>query len=79
MTAVLAVVLVVAVVNWLLAHWWILIALGTLALLADGGRLHHKQQQARWEAVRTQSLRYGLGVSHPPSPWQRWHPRPSGA
>ncbi|MEU7282095.1 restriction endonuclease [Streptomyces sp. NPDC045431] len=56
----LAVGLVVAVVNWLLTHWWVLIVIGTLALLAGGAWLHHKQQQARWEAVRAQGLRYAL-------------------
>ncbi|MFJ1618567.1 restriction endonuclease [Streptomyces sp. NPDC088251] len=55
-----AVALVAAVVNWLLAHWWILIAIGVLAVLAGCGWLYHKQQQARWEAVRAQGLRYGL-------------------
>ncbi|WP_406516193.1 restriction endonuclease [Streptomyces sp. NBC_00873] len=57
---VLAVVLVVAVVNWLLAHWWVLIVLGAIAVLAGGGWLYQKQQNARWEAVRAQGLRYGL-------------------
>lgn len=56
----LAVGLVVALVNWLLAHWWVLIVPGTLAGLAGGGRLYQKQQRARWEAVRAQGLRYGL-------------------
>ncbi|MFJ9681955.1 restriction endonuclease [Streptomyces sp. NPDC101194] len=58
--AVLAVALVVAVVDWLLVHWWVLAAIGVLAVLAGGVRLHRKQQQARWEAVRAQGLRYGL-------------------
>ncbi|MEU7088030.1 restriction endonuclease [Streptomyces achromogenes] len=58
--AVFAVALVVTVVNWLLVHWWILAVTGALAVLAGGGWLHHRQQRARWEAVRAQSLRYGL-------------------
>ncbi|WP_245703683.1 hypothetical protein [Streptomyces lushanensis] len=49
-----------AVVNWLLAHWWVLAVVGALAVLAGGGRLHQKRQSARWEAVRAQGLRYGL-------------------
>ncbi|MER6111401.1 restriction endonuclease [Streptomyces hirsutus] len=55
----LAVALAVAVVNWLLVHWWVMVVIGVLAVLA-GGRLYQKQQQARWEAVRAQGLRYGL-------------------
>ncbi|WP_442815910.1 restriction endonuclease [Streptomyces sp. NBC_01768] len=58
--AVLAVAVVVAVVNWLLVHWWVLVAIGVLAVLGGGVWLHQKQQRARWEAVRTQGLRYGL-------------------
>ncbi|WP_331735868.1 restriction endonuclease [Streptomyces sp. NBC_00057] len=56
--AALAIALAVTVVNWLLAHWWILIVIGALAALAGGGWLY--QQRARWEAVRAQGLRYGL-------------------
>ncbi|MFD7426030.1 restriction endonuclease [Streptomyces sp. NPDC059818] len=58
--AVLAVVLVVTVVNWLLAHWWVLTALGVIAALTGGGLLHRKRRSARWEAVRTRGLRYEL-------------------
>ncbi|MGW0549153.1 restriction endonuclease [Streptomyces altiplanensis] len=56
----LTVTLVVAVINWLLAHWWILVVIGTLAMLTGGGWLYQKQQRARWEAVHAQGLRYGL-------------------
>jgi restriction system protein len=52
--------LVVMVVNWLLAHWWVLIVALILGVLASAGWLYHRQQQARWEAVRAQGLRYGL-------------------
>jgi restriction system protein len=52
--------LVVMVVNWLLAHWWILVAVLVLAGLAGAGWLSSRQQRARWEAVRAQGLRYGL-------------------
>ncbi|MDX2394116.1 restriction endonuclease [Streptomyces sp. DK15] len=55
-----AVALAVALVNWLLAHWWVLAAIGVLAVLAGGSRLYQQQQKARWEAVRAQGLRYGL-------------------
>ncbi|CAM5304712.1 Restriction endonuclease type IV Mrr domain-containing protein OS=Streptomyces glaucescens OX=1907 GN=SGLAU_31995 PE=4 SV=1 [Streptomyces glaucescens] len=60
MVAAFAVALAVTVVNWLLAHWWILAVVGALTVLAGCGRLHHRRQEARWEAVRAQSLRYGL-------------------
>ncbi|MET7457590.1 restriction endonuclease [Streptomyces sp. NPDC005574] len=50
----------VVVVNWLLAHWWVLIALLVLAVLAGAGWLYNRQQRAQWEAVRAQGLRYGL-------------------
>lgn len=52
--------LAVMVVNWLLAHWWVLLIALVLAVLAGIGWLHNRQQQARWEAVRAQGLRYGL-------------------
>ncbi|MEU6708088.1 restriction endonuclease [Streptomyces wuyuanensis] len=57
---VLAVGLVGAVVNWLLDHWWVLIVVSALGVLAGSGWLYQKQQRARWEAVRAQGLRYGL-------------------
>ncbi|MFF6984506.1 restriction endonuclease [Streptomyces sp. NPDC008343] len=52
--------LAVMVVNWLLAHWWVLVVFLVLGVLTGAGRLYHRQQQARWEAVRAQGLRYGL-------------------
>ncbi|WP_217240174.1 restriction endonuclease [Streptomyces sp. AC555_RSS877] len=52
--------LIVGVVNWLLAHWWLLVIAGVLALLAGIGWFYSRRQQARWEAVRAQALRYGL-------------------
>ncbi|MGW1465960.1 restriction endonuclease [Streptomyces sp. NPDC002308] len=58
--AVLCVALVVAVVNWLLAHGWVLVVLGALAGSAAGALLHRRRRRSRWEAVRRQGLRYGL-------------------
>ncbi|MFE1996401.1 restriction endonuclease [Streptomyces parvulus] len=52
--------LVVMVVNWLLTHWWVLLALLVLAGLVGAGWLYRRQQQAQWDAVRAQGLRYGL-------------------
>ncbi|MFF8612194.1 restriction endonuclease [Streptomyces sp. NPDC015350] len=57
---VLGVALTVTVVNWLLAHWWVLIAPGALAALAGAGLLHRRRQRARREAVRARGLRYAL-------------------
>ncbi|MCX2927393.1 restriction endonuclease [Streptomyces sp. NEAU-W12] len=55
-----AVGLAVTVVNWLLAHWWVLVVLLVLAVPVGAGWLHHRRQRARREAVRAQGLRYGL-------------------
>ncbi|MFD6907354.1 restriction endonuclease [Streptomyces sp. NPDC060077] len=55
-----AVGLAVMAVNWLLAHWWVLIVVLVLAVLAGAGWLFNRQQRARWEAVRARGLRYGL-------------------
>ncbi|MDT0405272.1 restriction endonuclease [Streptomyces sp. DSM 41635] len=52
--------LVVMVVNWLLAHWWVFVVVLVLAVLAGAGWLHNHQQRARWEAVRARGLRFGL-------------------
>ncbi|MEU6571980.1 restriction endonuclease [Streptomyces parvulus] len=59
-TAAAGITAVVMAVNWLLAHWWVLIALLVLAGLAGAGWLYHRQQQAQWDAARAQGLRYGL-------------------
>jgi restriction system protein len=58
--AVFATALLVTVVNWLLAHWWILAVVGALVTMVGGGWMYHRRQEARWEAVRAQGLRYGL-------------------
>ncbi|MFF1272485.1 restriction endonuclease [Streptomyces marokkonensis] len=55
-----AIGLAVMVVNWLLAHGWVLIVLLALAALVGAGRFHNRRQQARWEAVRARGLRFGL-------------------
>ncbi|MFJ4577675.1 restriction endonuclease [Streptomyces echinatus] len=52
--------MVVTVVHWLLAHWWVIVLVLVFAVLAGGGWLSNRQQRARWEAVRAQGLRYGL-------------------
>ncbi|MGW7283591.1 restriction endonuclease [Streptomyces sp. NPDC054844] len=60
MAAAVGITLVVMVVNWLLAHWWVLVVVLVLAVLAVAGWLYNRQQRAQWEAVRAQGLRYGL-------------------
>ncbi|MFF3166786.1 restriction endonuclease [Streptomyces sp. NPDC003273] len=56
----LAAALVVAVVQWLLAHWWVLVVILVIAGLVGAGWLYNRQQQAQWDAVRAQGLRFGL-------------------
>ncbi|MFB8032288.1 restriction endonuclease [Streptomyces sp. NPDC056004] len=58
--ALVAVVLVVALVDWLLAHWWVLIVVAALAVAAGGVWLRRKQQRMLWEAVRARGLRFAL-------------------
>ncbi|MFE2041372.1 restriction endonuclease [Streptomyces sp. NPDC059477] len=60
MAAAVAVTLVVVVVDWLLAHWWVMAATGVLAAVTAGVRLHQRRQRARWAAVRARGLRYEL-------------------
>ncbi|MFD3605644.1 restriction endonuclease, partial [Streptomyces sp. NPDC058656] len=53
--------LVVTVVNWLLAHWWVLITVVMLAALAGAGWVYQRRQRARWAQVQARGLRYALG------------------
>lgn len=52
--------LVWAVVSWLLANWWVLIALGALIAIGCAVWVHRYRQQRAWDQVRRQALRYGL-------------------
>ncbi|MEV4040397.1 restriction endonuclease [Streptomyces umbrinus] len=52
--------LFVTVVDWLLAHWWVLIAVVVLAALAGVGWGYQRQQRARWAQVQARGLRYAL-------------------
>lgn len=49
-----------ALVNWLLAHWWMLVVLAVATAAVGGGVLYQRRQRAMWEDVRRQGLRYGL-------------------
>ncbi|MFF9113823.1 restriction endonuclease [Streptomyces sp. NPDC014805] len=47
-------------VQWLLAHWWLLALAAAVAVLAGVVWWQRRAQQAQWEQVRRQALRYGL-------------------
>lgn len=52
--------LCVALVRWLLAHWWVLVALAVLGVLIGGWWLHRRSERRRWERARAHQLRYLL-------------------
>ncbi|MFJ9421871.1 restriction endonuclease [Streptomyces sp. NPDC101249] len=58
--AVVAVAGVLAVVDWLLTHRWVLVAVVAVAVTAGAALHHRRRQRARWEAVRMRGLRYEL-------------------
>ncbi|MGW6157427.1 restriction endonuclease [Streptomyces sp. NPDC055144] len=55
--AVVAVGLAVAAVQWLLAHWWLLVLMAVIASVAGGFWLQQVRQRAEWQRVRAQALR----------------------
>nr|WP_308801010.1 restriction endonuclease [Streptomyces polyasparticus] len=55
--AVVAVALVVAAVQWLLAHWWLLALAAVIASVTGGFWLQQVRQRAEWARVRAQALR----------------------
>nr|WTE08760.1 restriction endonuclease [Streptomyces anulatus] len=57
---VMAVAVVWAVLSWLVANWWILVALGGIAAVGGAWWVHRLQQQRAWERVQQQALRYAL-------------------
>lgn len=57
MAAVVAVGLVAAVVQWLLAHWWVLILAALIAAGAAALWFQQARQRAEWERVRARALR----------------------
>lgn len=58
--AAVVVAVVVTVVNWLATHWWALVVALVLGVPTGAGWVYQRRQQARWEAVRAQGLRYAL-------------------
>lgn len=48
------------VVNWLLAHWWVLLVVALIALLGGVGRWQQRSQRARWQQAQAHALRYGI-------------------
>ena len=58
--ALAAISLLVMVVNWLIAHWWVLVVAVLVLLLGGLGWWQHRTQRAQWQRVRTRALRYGL-------------------
>ncbi|MFE2734633.1 restriction endonuclease [Streptomyces sp. NPDC059349] len=55
--AVVAVGLAAAAVQWLLAHWWLLVLMAVIASVAGGFWLQQVRQQAEWQRVRARTLR----------------------
>ncbi|MER7568350.1 restriction endonuclease [Streptomyces sp. NPDC097941] len=68
LAAAVAIWLVATVVNWLLAHWWLLMIAAVLAVLGGIGWWQQRAQRTQWERLQAQALRYGLvqldGLSH---------------
>ncbi|MFJ2407003.1 restriction endonuclease [Streptomyces xanthochromogenes] len=52
--------LALALVRWLAAHWWVLLAVALLVAVAGGLWLYQRIQRGRWEQVRAQGLRYAM-------------------
>ncbi len=55
-----AISLMVMVVNWLIAHWWVLVVAVLVLLLGGLGWWQRRTRRAQWQRVRTRALRYGL-------------------
>ncbi|MBY8846060.1 restriction endonuclease [Streptomyces sp. SP2-10] len=52
--------LVAMVVNWLLAHWWLLLVGAVLAVLGGIGWWQQRTQRPQWAQAQARALRYGL-------------------
>lgn len=60
LAALAAVSVVVAVVNWLIANWWVLVVAALALLLGGLGWWQHRARRAQWRQARARALRYGL-------------------
>ncbi|MFG2651325.1 restriction endonuclease [Streptomyces sp. NPDC048436] len=49
-----------ALVNWLIAHWWVLVVLAVAAAVAGAGIVHQRRQRAMWADVQRRGLRFAL-------------------
>ncbi|CAL9676782.1 hypothetical protein SUDANB176_07839 (plasmid) [Streptomyces sp. enrichment culture] len=58
--AVVAISLAVAVVNWLIVHWWVLVVAAVVLVLGGLGWWQHRAQRAQWQQAQARALRYGL-------------------
>ncbi|GGV81345.1 restriction system protein [Streptomyces albaduncus] len=58
--AVAAISLAVTVVNWLIAHWWVLAVAALVLLLGGLGWWQQRTRRARWQQAQARALRYGL-------------------
>lgn len=58
--AVVGIGIVTAVVDWLVAHWWVLVLIGALAAPVGGYLLHERRKRAHRAAERARALRYAL-------------------
>ncbi|MFJ3446414.1 restriction endonuclease [Streptomyces sp. NPDC086081] len=52
--------LVIAVINWLIAHWWVLLVAFLLVLLGGWSWWQQRTRRTRWQQTKARALRYGL-------------------
>ncbi|MBL3670727.1 restriction endonuclease [Streptomyces sp. M2CJ-2] len=56
--AVAAISLMIMVVNWLIAHWWVLLIAALILLLGGLGWWQHRTRRAQWQQAQARALRY---------------------
>ncbi|MEV6549209.1 restriction endonuclease [Streptomyces sp. NPDC051597] len=55
-----ALTLVVTLVRWLVAHWWVLLVVAVAAAAVTVAWLYQRAQAARWAQVRARGLRFAM-------------------